>query len=205
MSSYPSRSFQKFSRVCNFRASTLEQYEEWLKFKDYCKNQGLDICHVVISLITAWNKAQDGLAAAVDITTFPNLISLQMENQFIYQPLRARREPPPSLIRSKRPFARIISSKAAELYILWKVSDLKRSFSYLDLAELPPNYVRKEILRLKKRGLVKPLPPRTRPRFYVPTVRLHLEPINPYLLENNKVKHLFSPPDGGECPRGGGL
>jgi hypothetical protein len=164
--------FQKRKNlICNFRASTLEDYEEWQNFKRKCKLQNLDICYVNISLIKAWNNSQEGIEIPETIKT-PNgiIYNIQMQNNFIYQPQRPRRLPQPSIISSKRPFARTISSRAAELYLLWKVSGLNRSFSYLDLSELPSDYTRKLILRLKRKGLIKPVPPRTRPRFYIPLV-----------------------------------
>lgn len=164
-----------FRKLCNFRVSTMEDYEEWLRFKQNCDAQNLDICHVAISLIKAWNKATEGIHEAETITTPTNIINIQMQNSFIYQPQRPRRTPDPHLISSKSPFARTVSSKAAELYLLWKISELNRSFSYLDLSELPQNYCRKLILRLKRKGLIKPLPPRTRPRFYIPLVHVKVE------------------------------
>lgn len=169
-----------FRKLCNFRVSTHEDYDEWLLFKRNTKALGLDICHINICLIRSWNKALGGKSEMETITTPLNVINLQMQNTFVYQPQRPRREPSPSLISSKKLFARTVSSIAAELYLLWKVSGLNRSFSYLDLSELPSNYTRKLILRLKRKGLIKPLPPRTRPRFYVPTVHLVLKKVDPY-------------------------
>jgi len=180
MANFDPEYIEPFRKLCNFRVSKYEDYEEWLRFKQNCDVQGVNICHVAISLFKAWNNAIEGIHGAETVTTPLNVINIQMQNNFVYQPQRPRRIPNPSLISSKKPFARTITSKAAELYFLWKVSGLNRSFSYLALSELPPNYTRKLILRLKRKGLIKPLPPRTRPRFYVPTIHVVLKKVNPY-------------------------
>jgi len=171
-----SKHINPFRKVCNFRVSTQQDCEEWGRFKRNVDFQGLDICHVAMSLIKTWNNGVEGIQKAESLRTpGGNVINIQMQNTFVYQPQRSRRIPDPHLISAKRPFARTISSKAAELYLLWKVSGLNRSFSYLDLSELPSDYTRKLILRLKRKGLIKPLPPRTRPRFYVPLISVTIK------------------------------
>lgn len=167
-----------FRKLGNFRVSTYEDWEEWERFKRNVVLQRLDICHVVISLVKAWSNSVEGMTKVETIATPTSVINIQMQNSFVYQPQRPRRAVNPPIISSKRPFARTITSKAAELYFLWKVSSLNRSFSYLDLSELPSNYTRKLILRLKRKDLIRPIPPRTRPRFYIPTVKLIIKPSN---------------------------
>jgi len=204
LSAYVPKHFpEKFGRIANFRISTYADYKEWLSFKENCKSQGLNICHVLICMIKAWNKGIQGKMEAEKIVTARSVIHLQMQNSFVYQPQRPRREPDPQLIRSRKPFARTVGGMAAQLYLLWKVSDLERPFSYLDLAELPPNYVRKLILRLRAKSWIKPSPTRTKPMFYYLTRLLRLEIVEPFMPRKFRVKQKFSPPQSGEFADGG--
>ena len=40
--------------ICNFKAPSLKEYNEWQEFKRYVKSQGLDICRVTIGLTSAF-------------------------------------------------------------------------------------------------------------------------------------------------------
>lgn len=187
---------QRFgSRICNFRASTFEDYEEWLKFKRNCKTQGLDICHVNIGLIRAWNKAVEGNLDPETITSSPNVVNVQMQNTFVYQPQRPRREPNPPIISSKNLFSGTITGLALEAYVTEKTRELNRSVSFRDFMELDANLFRKTILRLRRKGKLLPLEPRSRPRFYILPEWCDKYPS---MQRNITVKHLFSPFVGGE-------
>jgi len=54
---------QRRQLVCNFRAPSLKEFEEWKEFKCYVKSQGLDICRVTIGLTNAFVAGAQGSAS----------------------------------------------------------------------------------------------------------------------------------------------
>jgi hypothetical protein len=157
---------QKPNLLCNFRAPTIKEFNEWQQYKEYVKNQGLDICRVTISLTNAFMAGKEGAAR---VTGQQQNVQIQMQNQFLYQVQQPKREPF-SLNCVKPEFRRTFSSILFESYVLDKARrKLKGEFSFRDFLELDHHSFRRIIVRLKKKGLVLAVPKRTLPMFYVLT------------------------------------
>jgi len=182
----PSTHRQNF--ICNFRAPDLTHFQIWLDFKEAVRNRGLDICFVTLTLCQAWLKGIKEVTATCQIATPLQVINLQQQNTFVYSVRKPRREPP-ELICSRKKYAGTITSMAFQAYIIDKASDLQRSFSFRDFLELRHSLFRKCVLKLKERGKILPLQPRTNPRFYI--LREWL-PDYPTMKENNRVKPRFT-------------
>lgn len=174
--------------ICNFRAPDLEHYQIWLNFKEAARDRGLDICYLTLTLCQAWLKGVEGATATYQIATPTQVINLQQQNTFVYSVQKPRRESP-ELICSRKEYSRTITSRAFQAYVMEKARDLQRSFSFRDFPELGHGLFRKCVLRLKKRGKVLPLQPRSNPRFYV--LREWLADY-PTMKENNRVKPRFT-------------
>jgi hypothetical protein len=155
--------------VCNFRAPSLKEYGEWQEFKRYIKSQGLDICRVTIGLANAFMAGAKGSSAVQNQSM---TVNIQMNNQFLYQVHKPRREPY-SLDCVKSEFRRTIGSVLFEAYVLNKARELTREFSYRDFLELRHDAFRRIILRLKRKGKIMANPQRTVPRFYFLAERIH--------------------------------
>lgn len=188
MNGEKSRLTERKNYICNFRAPDLEHYQIWLNFKEAAQSCGLDICYLTLSLCRAWLKSRDKTESIHQITTATQVINLQQQNTFIYNVQKPRREPT-ELICSRKEYTRTLSSLAFQAYLMEKARDLQRSFSFRDFAELGHNFFRKCILRLKKRGKILPLQPRTNPRFYILT---EWKSDYPTMKENNRVKPRFT-------------
>ena len=160
---------QRPSHLCNFRVSRLEDWQKWKHHVELVKSQGLDICHVQIALIEAYDK---GVEQGTKLQGQGQIINLQMNNQFLYQVSRPRREPY-SLDCVKPEYQRTFSSILFEAYILNKAREISREFSFRDFLELKHHAFRRIVLRLRRKGLVVANPQRTLPRFYYLTERLN--------------------------------
>ena len=154
--------------VCNFRAPSLKEYEEWQEFKRYVKSQGLDVCRVTVSLASSFMAGVNG---SVTVQGQTQIVNIQMNNQFLYQVPKPRREPY-SLNCVFPEFRRTISSVLFEAYVLNKARELRREFSYRDFLELKHDVFRRIVLRLKRKGKIMANPQRTSPRFYFLTERI---------------------------------
>ena len=155
--------YQPKSLLCNFRAPSSKEYSEWQKYKEYVKNQGLDICRVTIGLTNAFMAGVEG---AEQVNGKEQNVHITMNNQFLYQVQKPRREPY-SLDCVKSEFRRTISSSMAEAYVLEKARDLNREFSFRDFLELKHDAFRRIVVRLKGKGKIIANPLRTNPRFYI--------------------------------------
>jgi len=40
--------------ICNFRAPSLEQFQRWKTFVGWAKDNGMDVCHLTLSLVDAF-------------------------------------------------------------------------------------------------------------------------------------------------------
>jgi len=155
----------------NPRARSKEQHQALLRLKYFCEDNGLDICHLIVSHaqsdIAAFDKIQPIKKAGTTV------INLQQQNTFISKVSRPRRVPDPGLLSmSKRDISGTTYRGAFESYIILKALQMQHSFCFRDFLEISPNHFKKIISRLKRKGLVSPVEPRTCPRFYRLTPKL---------------------------------
>ena len=148
--------------ICNFRAPNLEEFQRWKVFVQWAKDNGMDVCHLTLSLTGAFMK---GIQGAAQVRTGSQIVNLQQNNVFQYQVQKPRREPF-SLDCVKREYQRTLSSIIFEAYVLYKAQQLPREFSYLDFLELKHDAFRKIVLRLRRKGKIIASPQRTCPQFY---------------------------------------
>ena len=152
-----------------FRPSTIEAYHEALRFKWKAIDKGTDICYLYSVLAQAWNVSQDGLETKNTKNHLgANIINLQMNNQFNYMPQVPRREP---LNITNHSISGTVISRALEAYVLLKALYMPHTFCLKDFSELSSNLFKKIIQRLKHKGLIEPMEPRTNPRFYRLTLK----------------------------------
>lgn len=153
---------QSKNLICNFRAPSQKEYDEWQEFKEYVKDQGLDVCRVTIGLTNAFMA---GVKGANQVKGQEQTVNIQMSNQFLYQVSKPRRIPYDlSCVREE--YQRTFSSVLFEAYVLHKARGLGMEFSYRDFLELKHGAFRRIALRLKRKGLIVANPLRTIPRFY---------------------------------------
>lgn len=187
--------------ICNFRAPDMARYQTWKDYKKWAQDNGLDICHLTLSLIDSFLKSVQGAQAAtsqynggladgstLSLVTPTKVINIQQNNTFLYSVPKPRREP--LALNCARPLlSRTITSRAWCAYVMEKARDLNRSFSYRDFFEIGHDLFRKCVLRLRKEGKIIALPQRTNPRFYVLSERLA---DYPNVSENIRVKQMFT-------------
>jgi hypothetical protein len=170
--------------ICNIRAPDQEWYQVWLDFKEETKSLGLDNCFVALTLFKAWLKARKDTISVSQINTASQIILIYQTNEFNYNVNKPRRERF-QLDCSQNLSKCTICSKAFQAYIIEKVRELKRSFSFKDFPEINHDLFRKLILELKKLGKVLPLKDRTNPRFFI---LAEWKDRYPTMTENNTVK-----------------
>ena len=154
--------------ICNFRAPNLQLYQRWKSYVQWAKDNGMDVCHVTLSLIDSFMKGNEG---AVEVRNGKQVINIQQNNVFQYQVSKPRREPY-DLSCVKREYQKTFSSSLFEAYVLNKARELTREFSYRDFLELKHDAFRRIILRLRQKGKIVANPQRTVPRFYFLTERI---------------------------------
>lgn len=154
--------------ICNFRAPSLKEWMEWQEYKQYVKDQGLDVCRVTVGLTSAF---MSGIKGASEARGKEQVVNIQMNNQFLYQVGKPRREPY-SLSCVKSEFRRTFSSILFEAYVLEKARGINREFCFRDFLELKHDAFRRIVMRLKRKGKIVANPERTVPRFYYLTERL---------------------------------
>ena len=174
--------------ICNFRAPDQKHFQIWLDFKEVVQSRGLDICFVSLALCQAWLKSIEETTSTCKIAAPLQIINLQQQNTFVYGVQKPRRQPP-ELICPRKAYSRTITSRLCQAYVVEKARDLERSFSFRDFLELGHGLFRKCALKLKRRGKIFPLQPRTNPRFYI--LREWL-PFYPTMTENTGVKPRFT-------------
>lgn len=156
--------------ICNFRAPSIKEYAEWQQFKEYVKDQGLDVCRVTIGLTNAF---MSGIKGAAQARGKEQIVNIQMNNQFLYQVSKPRREPYDlSCVRPE--YRRTFNSPLFEAYVLNKARGLGMEFSYRDFLELDHGAFRRIALRLKRKGKIMANPLRTVPRFYILAEKLEI-------------------------------
>jgi hypothetical protein len=148
--------------ICNFRAPNLQQYQRWKAYVQWAKDNGMDVCHLTLSLIDSFMKGTEG---AAEVRNGKQVVNIQQNNVFQYQVYRPRREPY-DLSCVKSEYQKTISSVIFETYVLNKARELTREFSYRDFLELKHDAFRRIVLRLRRKGKIVANPQRTLPRFY---------------------------------------
>jgi len=156
--------------ICNFRAPNLAEFQRWKEFVQWAKDNGMDVCHLTLSLTDAFLKGIEGSAEA-QVSTGKHVIIIQQKNEFLYQVAKARREPY-DLSCVRKEYRRTFSSVLFEAYMLEKARQISREFSYRDFLELKHDAFRRIVLRLRRKGKVVANPQRTCPRFYILSERL---------------------------------
>lgn len=154
--------------ICNFRAPNLSEFQRWKEFVQWAKDNGMDVCHLTLSLTDSFMK---GIEGAAQVRTGQQVVNIQQNNVFQYQVQKPRREPY-SLDCVKPEFRRTFSSILFEAYVLNKAREINREFSFRDFLELKHDAFRRIVLRLKRKGKIIANPQRTVPRFYLLAERL---------------------------------
>jgi hypothetical protein len=148
--------------ICNFRAPNLEEFGLWKAYVQWAKDNGMDVCHLTLSLTDSFMK---GIEGAAQVRNGRQVVNIQQNNIFQYQVSKPRREPY-DVSCVKREYQKTISSVLFEAYVLNKARDLTREFSYRDFLEIKHDAFRRIILRLRRKGKIVANPQRTLPRFY---------------------------------------
>jgi hypothetical protein len=165
--------------ICNFRAPNLEEFQRWKAYVQWAKDNGMDVCHLTLSLTDSFIK---GIEGAAQVRNGNQIVNIQQNNVFQYQVSKPRREPF-SLDCVKPEFRRTFSSVLFEAYVLDKAREISREFSYRDFLELKHDAFRRIILRLRRKGKIVANPQRTVPRFYFLAER-----INEYMREGRTTQ-----------------
>jgi hypothetical protein len=76
--------------ICNFRAPNLKHYQRWKEYVQWAKDNGMDVCHITLSLVDAFMKGTEG---ASEVRSGKQVINIQQTNVFQYQVSKPRREP----------------------------------------------------------------------------------------------------------------
>ena len=138
------------------------EFLRWKAYVQWAKDNGMDVCHLTLSLTDAFMKGVEG---AAQVQTSKQVVNIQQNNVFQYQVQKPRREPY-DLSCAREEFQRTISSVLFEAYVLNKARDLTREFSYRDFLELKHEAFRKIVLRLKRKHKVVANSQRSVPQFY---------------------------------------
>ena len=154
--------------ICNFRARTLEDWQSWQEYKQWCQENGRDICHLTISLTSSFFK---GVKTAQELRSPEKVINLQMNNTFTYAVQRPRREPF-SLGCIKSEYRRCFSSILFESYVLEKARGINGEFCFRDFLEMDDRAFHRIIRRLIRKGKIMANPQRSVPRMYFLTEKL---------------------------------
>ena len=133
--------------ICNFRAPNLQHYQRWKEYVQWAKDNGMDVCHITLSLVDSFMKGTEG---AAEVRNSQQVINIQQTNVFQYQVTKPRREPY-DLSCVKKEYQRTFSSLLLEAYVLNKARELTREFSYRDFLELKHDSFFRIILRLKRK------------------------------------------------------
>ena len=135
----------------------------WKAYVQWAKDNGMDVCHLTLSLTDAFMKGIEGAAL---VQTGKQVVNIQQNNVFQYQVQKPRREPY-DLSCFREEFQRTITSVLFESYVLNKAREMTREFSYRDFLELKHDAFRRIILRLRRKGKITSNSQRSLPMFYV--------------------------------------
>ncbi len=157
--------------ICNFRAPNLEEFLRWKEYVQWAKDNGMDVCHLTLSLADSFMK---GIEGAAEVRNAGQTVHIQQVNTFQYQVQKPRREPY-SLDCVFPKHRRALSSLIFEAYVLYRAQQLPQEFSYLDFLELKQDAFCRIMRKLKQKGKIIANPQRTRPQFYFLAERLNEE------------------------------
>lgn len=157
--------------ICNFRAPNKEEFLRWKVYVQWAKDNGMDVCHLTLSLVDAFLSGVE----SPEIRLPRQTITIQMQNQFLYQVRHPHREPH-SLECVKPEFRRTFSGILFEAYVTEKARKLGGEFCFRDFLELRYGAFRRIVLRLRRKGKIVQVPLRTNPQFYVLTEQLQKDP-----------------------------
>ena len=173
----------------------------WKAYVQWAKDNGMDVCHLTLSLTDAFMKGVEG---AAQVQTGKQVVNIQQNNVFQYQVQKPRREPY-SLECVREEYQRTLSVVLFEAYVLNKARDMTREFSYLDFLELKRDAFRRIVLHLKHEGRIFANPHRTHPQFYLLAEKLceelpvgkHYSKTNVYIPRTKAKKGKWSTKMGG--------
>lgn len=92
--------------ICNFRAPNLQEYQRWKAYVQWAKDNGMDVCHLTLSLT---DSSMRGIEGAAQVRNGKQGVNIQQNNVFQYQVSKPRREPY-ALSYVKREYQKTISS-----------------------------------------------------------------------------------------------
>jgi hypothetical protein len=148
--------------ICNFRAPNMDEFIRWKAYVQWAKDNGMDVCHLTLSLTGSFMK---GIEGAAQVRNSGQVVNIQQNNTFQYQVQKPRREPY-SLECIKPEYQRTLTSILFECYVLEHAREINGEFSYLDFLGLKHDAFRRIVLRLKRKGKVLANPHSTHPQFY---------------------------------------
>lgn len=159
--------------ICNFRAPDQYHFSKWKEFVDWCKEQGLDVCRVNLSLIESFVADVEGKPVKdISFTTAKgDHYHISMANSFNYNVVKPRREPF-DLNLIKKEFRKSFSSILYESYILEKARHLNGEFCFRDFLEMDQQGFHRIVAKLIRKGKIMANPSRTIPRMYFLTEKL---------------------------------
>ena len=140
----------------------------WKAYVQWSKDNGLDVCHLTLSLTDSFMK---GIEGAAQVRNGGQVVNIQQNNVFQYQVSKPRREPY-ELRCVKSEFRRTFSSVLFEAYVLHKAGEMRREFCFRDFLELEQPAFHRIVQRLRRKGKIVANPQRTKPAFYFLTENL---------------------------------
>lgn len=161
----------KKNLICNFRAPGMPEFQRWKHYVQWAQDNGLDVCHLTLSLTDSF---MNGIEGAAQVVSGKQIVNIQQINTFQYQVSKPRRAPY-SLDCVKPEFRRTFSSILFEAYVMEKAREITQEFSYRDFLELKHDAFRRIALRLKRKGKIVANPMRTVPRFYMLAERISVK------------------------------
>jgi hypothetical protein len=76
--------------IYNFRAPNLAEFQRWKVYVQWAKDNGMDVCHLTLSLTDFFMKGIEGVA---EVRNGKQVVNIQQNNVFQYQVSKPRREP----------------------------------------------------------------------------------------------------------------
>ena len=60
--------------ICNFHAPNLEEYQRWKEYVQWAKDNGMDVCHLTLSLTDSFTK---GIEGAAEVRNGKQVVNIQ--------------------------------------------------------------------------------------------------------------------------------
>jgi len=159
---YPQRALRQ-NYICNFRAPNEEKFAIWQQWKEYCKDNGRDVCQMTLSLIESAMSNKSFIMTGV--ADPKQVVHIHNENTFTYAVKKPRRVPY-DLSIVKREHRKTFSSIIYESYVKMRCHELRREVSFRDFLELDKDGFHRIMRRLIKKNEMIRNPIRTVPQFY---------------------------------------